>query len=81
MRSIATSVALASIMAISTINGAFLGKNQFGINRFSVNLDLPEEERFVETSLFYKEHVVTVLKQYMDLVPESVLYILESFGA
>jgi len=81
MRSIATSVAIASIMAISTINGAFLGKNQFGINRFSVNLDLPEEERFVETSLFYKEHVVTVLKQYMDLVPESVLYILESFGA
>jgi len=27
MRSIATSVALASMMAISTINGAYLGKN------------------------------------------------------
>ena len=57
MRSIATSVALSSMMAIYTINGAYLGKNQFGVDRFSVDLDLPEEKRFVETSIFFKEPV------------------------
>jgi hypothetical protein len=54
MRSI---IAFASLMAISTINGAYLGKNQYGVDRFSVDLDLPEHQRFVETSLFFKEPV------------------------
>jgi len=45
------------LMAISTINAAYLGKNKFGIDRFTVNLDLPEEQRFVETSAFFKDSV------------------------
>ena len=57
MRRIATSIAIASLMAISTINAAYLGKNKFGIDRFTVNLDLPEEQRFVETSAFFKDSV------------------------
>jgi hypothetical protein len=45
------------MMAISPINGTYLGKNQFEVDRFSVDFDLPEEQRFVETSFFYKEPV------------------------
>ena len=81
MRSIATSVALASMMAISTINGAYLGKNQFGVDRFSIDLDLPEEQRFVETSIFYKEPVNEVLKQYANLVPPTLIFLVEQMGA
>lgn len=80
MRRIATSIAIASLMAISTINAAYLGKNKFGIDRFSVNLDLPEEQRFVETTTFFKDSLNQVLKQYMDLVPTPLLYFVEMFG-
>ena len=81
MKSITTSVALASMMAISTINGAYLGKNQFGVDRFSIDLDLPEEQRFVETSIFFKEPVNKVLKQYMNLIPPSLTFLVEQIGA
>ena len=81
MRSITTSVALASMMAISTINGAYLGKNQFGVDRFSVDLDLPEEQRFVETSIFFKEPVNKVLKQYSNLIPPSLTFLVDQIGA
>ena len=81
MRSISTSVALASMMAISTINGAYLGKNQFGVDRFSVDLDLPEEQRFVETSIFFKEPVNKVLKQYSNLIPPSLTFLVDQIGA
>lgn len=80
MRSIATSVALASMMAISTINGAYLGKNQFGVDRFSVDMDLPEEQRFVETAIFFKEPVIEVLKQYANLFPPSLVFLVDEFG-
>ena len=72
--------ALTAALAVSTINGAYLGKNQYGIDRFSVDLDLPEEQRFVETSTFFKAPLIEVLKQYMDLVPPLLLNIVEGFG-
>jgi hypothetical protein len=75
-----TVVALASLMAISTINAAYLGKNQFGVDRFSVNLDLPEEHRFVETTSYFREPLIQVLKQYMNLVPAELLTLIEGFG-
>jgi N-acylethanolamine-hydrolysing acid amidase len=81
MKSITTSVALASMVAISTINGAYLGKNQFGVDRFSVDLDLPEEQRFVETSIFFKEPVNKVLKQYSNLIPPSLTFLVDQIGA
>jgi len=69
------------MMAISTINGAYLGKNKFGVDRFSVDLDLPEEQRFVETSIFFKEPVNKVLKQYSNLIPPSLTFLVDQIGA
>ena len=81
MKSITTSVALASMMANNTIKGAYLGKNQFGVDKFSIDLDLPEEQRFVETSIFFKEPVNKVLKQYTNLIPPSLTFLVEQIGA
>jgi hypothetical protein len=42
---------------------------------------LPEEQRFVETSIFYKEPVNEVLKQYANLVPPTLIFLVEHMGA
>jgi hypothetical protein len=59
MRSIALTLLA---LGLSTIQSAYIGKNKFGVDVFTVDLDLPEEERFVETSKFFKEPLIQVLE-------------------
>lgn len=43
------------------VQGDYLGKNANGVDMFSIDLDLPANQRFVEVSGYYKETVNTVL--------------------
>jgi N-acylethanolamine-hydrolysing acid amidase len=55
----------------------YLGKNKNGVDIFSVNLDLPEEQRFVEVTKYYKPYLLQALNQYMDLIPAPLLWFVE----
>jgi hypothetical protein len=54
-----------------------MGKNEHGIDIFSIDLDLPEEQRFVEVTTYFKPYVLQVLKQYLDIIPTPVLWLVE----
>jgi N-acylethanolamine-hydrolysing acid amidase len=49
------------VLLAPTCHGDYLGKNKYGVDIFSVNLDLPEKQRFVETSTYYKPYLLEVL--------------------
>ena len=74
-----TILLLAALCLVSQAD--YLGKNKFGIDIFSVNLDLKEEQRFVEVTAFYKEKVLTVLDQYINLIPTPVLILAKKLGS
>jgi hypothetical protein len=42
-------------LAATASQGAYLGKNSHGIDMYSIDLDLPAEQRFVEVSSAYKD--------------------------
>jgi len=73
---------LLSITALlmSMTQADYLGKNKYGMDIFSVNLDLPEEQRFVEVATYYKPYLLEVLNQYMDLIPAPLLWFVEQFS-
>ncbi len=73
-------VLLALLGLLQPLHGEHLGKNKYGVDIFSVDLDLPEEKRFVETSTYFREYVQVVLKQYLDLVPAPLAWLVEKFG-
>ena len=51
------------------VQGEFLGQNRNGVNMFSINLDLPANQRFAEVSAFYKDAVNVVLDSYLEYIP------------
>lgn len=68
------------VLLAPTCHGDYLGKNKYGVDIFSVNLDLPEQQRFVETSTYYKPYLLEVLNQYRNLIPAPLVWIIEQFG-
>ena len=71
---------IASILMLGS-QGAYKGKNAYGVDIFTVDLDLPEQQRFVEVSTYYKTFVLEVLDQYLALIPAPVLFIVDQVGA
>lgn len=49
------------VVLVPTCHGDYLGKNPYGVDIFSVNLDLPERQRFVEVTTYYKPYLLEVL--------------------
>ncbi len=65
------------LMLLQPNNAEHLGKNKYGVDIFSVNLDLPEQQRFVEVSTYFKPYLLEVLDQYLNLVPAPLLWFIE----
>ena len=61
------------IAVLQLVSADYKGKNEFGVDIFTINLDLPEEQRFVEVSKYYKNFTLQILNQYMDLIPAPIL--------
>lgn len=83
MKRFLSTAILASTLLLSQVpstNAEYKGKNKYGVDIFTLNLDLPEEQRFVEVSAHYKDFVVEVLNQYISIVPQPVLYLLQKLG-
>lgn len=59
--------------ALLSANGAHLGKNEHGIDVFSIDINQAPKLRFQEVSTFYKERVRIVLEHYLTLVPEILI--------
>lgn len=64
-------------LAAALVSGDYLGKNQHGVDIFSINLDLPAEQRFVEVSAHFKKEANDVLDEYLNLIPWPLQYVLQ----
>jgi len=73
MRRFSLYIALAAVLMFAGSNAEYQGKNKFGVDVFTMDLDLAEEKRFEEVTAFYKDTVIQVLDQYMSLIPAPIL--------
>jgi hypothetical protein len=44
-------------LALTTASGKYLGKNKNGVKMYSINLDLPANQRFVDVGKDFKNEV------------------------
>lgn len=72
--------ALLFISFSSLYDAAYLGRNKFGLDIFTIDLSLPEKERFKETAQFYKTAVMDIFHQYEVLFPSYLQPLMTMVG-
>jgi N-acylethanolamine-hydrolysing acid amidase len=70
-------LALICVATIALTDGKYLGKNKNGIKMYSIDLDLPAEQRFVDIGKDFKEPANYVINQYLELIPWPVQLIMK----
>ena len=73
-------VLLLAVFAIGCVNTAHLGKNEHGIDIFTIDMDMAPKYRFNETSLYYKEQVHVIVDMYLSLCPDFLLFLVDLIG-
>lgn len=72
---------LVLLFAVASVASAtFLGKNENGIPIFKIQLDLPAERRFDETSIYFKDAVRKTMDAYLSLIPEFIFELVNIVG-
>jgi hypothetical protein len=76
-----SSCILLLVLATASISsGAYLGKNENGVDVFTIDMNLAPKYRFQETSAFYQKQVTTVLESYLAFVPDFLIDVIDHVG-
>ena len=61
------------VIAIAVVNSQYLGKNPHGVDVFKIQMNDPANMRFRESSLFFKDSILSVLDHYYNLFPTILI--------
>lgn len=74
------SILLLLVVASTCSLGKYMGVNEYGVHRFSIDLNVEPRYRFKEPMTFFKKEIIKTIKCYLSLVPDFLLDFISKAG-